>query len=415
MHTSILAIALMATLMSTTAALPTGDNATPLARIPLRRNLNYNKDTWGQYMDWQRLMKNFDMWQNNVYVNHDREHHFEYYAQVWVGTPKQAIHLGFDTAGSDVWFGTKNCITGACTNTPLNRRLFSHTASKSFKLNGAPWQISYSGPWKAHPERHHLNASGFVGSDIITIGTLSVQQDIGMADKMSDGWSDRGVDGRLGLGWGSEAVGLGGPSFVQNVMNSGGASNKTKYIVSVQLPSDRRKLGTDGVISFGGSESHRYIGNLHTIPVSGNHGTFKIENIKFNNETINYSTLAVFRSSHHFLGVQDVIADQIHSRIQGAAKHPSTGEWLVPCDYSKNSSGTDGRLALQLNGKDFFIPSWELVLENEFRYEVDKTRLCSSGVQGGFDVWSVGAAFMKNHYLVFEYGNNPSVHIAPTK
>ncbi|KAG0373336.1 hypothetical protein BGX24_011832 [Mortierella sp. AD032] len=415
MHTSILTIALMAALVSTTAAMPRGDNSTPPVHVPLRRNPNYKRGTWEQIIAWKSLLKNYDIVQKTVYLSYDMEHHFEYYAQVWVGTPRQALRLGFDTAGSDIWFGTRNCTANACVKTTLNRQLFNQTASSSFKPNGAPWQISYDGPWKTASERFHLNASGIVGSDIITIGALSVQQDVGLADNMTDGWTDRGVDGRFGLGWGSEAVGLGGSSFVQNLMNTGGASNETKYLISVLLPSDRRIFGTDGSISFGESDSSRYTGDLHTIPVSGNHGAFRIDNIKFNNETINYSTLAVFRSSHHFLGVQDVIADQFHSHIQGAVKDPSVGGWLIPCDYSKNNTSMDDRLALQLNGKDFFIPYRDLVLEDEPRSEVDKTKLCISGVQGGFNAWSVGAVFMKNHYLVFEYGNNPSVHIAPAK
>jgi hypothetical protein len=167
----------------------------------------------------------------------------------------------------------------------------------------------------------------------------------------------------------------------------------------------------DGSILFGASDCSRYTGDLHAIPVSPDDGNFRIDEFKINNTPFSQAVSGVFRSSHGFLGVQDSIAKQFHSMVPGSRNEPSFGGWLVPCELAKN---TNDQLALKMNGKEFYLPFANLVMENEKQFIQNKT-FCISGVQGGFEVWSIGDVFMKNYYFVFKYDGAPSISIAPIR
>ncbi|KAF9900609.1 hypothetical protein EC991_007089 [Linnemannia zychae] len=395
--------------------MPINPIPSPLASISLHLNPYYKRDTPAQVRALQRRQeRRNETLRADVRVAYDREHHFEYYGQVMVGTPYQALRLGFDTGSSDIWFGTKACLTKACTGSVPNRQLFNQSASKTFETENRVWNVNYKEPWKNNVMTQHLSASGTVGSDIIYLGNIAVRQTVGLANDMSEAWLDRGIDGRFGLGWGSEATGLGGSSFAENVLNTTlvvGSAETSKFIVSVILPSAHRRLGTDGNILFGTIDSSRYTGDLHTIPVTPSNGNIKIDGLKINNTPTNYTASGVFRSSHSFLGVQDTIAKHIHSMIPRSRNEPGFGGWLVPCDLVEN---TKGQLTLQMNGKDFHVPFASLVMENEKQVIMNST-YCISGVQGGFEVWSIGDVFMKDHYFVFQYDSAPSISIAPVK
>ncbi|KAF9111719.1 hypothetical protein BGW39_004276 [Mortierella sp. 14UC] len=201
---------------------------------------------------------------------------------------------------------------------------------------------------------------------------------------------------------------------MQNVLNTilGVESAKiSKLVVSVLLPSAHRRQGKDGNILFGTSDCSRFNGDLHKIPVSPSNGNFKIDGLKINNTPTNYTASGVFRSSHSFLGVHDTLANHFHSMVPGSRNEPGFGGWLVLCDLTEN---TKDQLALQMNGKEFYLPFASLVMENEKQVILNNT-YCISGVQGGFEVWSIGDVFMKNHYFVFQYDSAPSVSIAPVR
>nr|WBO26482.1 aspartic peptidase A1 [Trichoderma longibrachiatum] len=120
----------------------------------------------------------------------DQQNDSEYLCEVTIGTPGQKLMLDFDTGSSDLWVFS----TELSKHLQHNHAIFDPKKSSTFKpLKDQTWQISYG---------DGSSASGTCGSDVVTLGGLSIKnQTIELASKLAAQFAQGTGDGLLGLAW----------------------------------------------------------------------------------------------------------------------------------------------------------------------------------------------------------------------
>ncbi|KAF8923616.1 hypothetical protein BGZ47_004616, partial [Haplosporangium gracile] len=197
--------------------------------VPLSRNPNYKHNTQAQIAKMNARYGNVRATSGTVplvNVNHD----VEYYGTVSVGTPAQNVKLDFDTGSSDIWFPSSTCTTSAC----KKHVRFNSASSSTFQQDGRKWKIGYGD--KSY-------ASGFLGSDMVSVGGIKVRQTIGLATDESAQFGSSPQDGLFGLAFSNIESVKGVDTFMDNAI---AANLLAQPVVSVFLPSYRRNGGVGG-------------------------------------------------------------------------------------------------------------------------------------------------------------------------
>ncbi|KAF9163365.1 hypothetical protein BGX20_001359, partial [Mortierella sp. AD010] len=353
--------------------------------IPLSRNPNYKHNTKAQINKMQARYghrsgtKILDGTTGTVpltNVNHD----VEYYGNVSVGTPAQVFKLDFDTGSSDIWFPSSTCTTSGCK--AHNR--FDASKSSTYKKDGRTWKISYGD--KSH-------ASGILGSDIVSVGGVSVRQTIGLATDESAQFARSPEDGLFGLAFNTIESVSGVKTFMDNAIAAGALSQP---VVSVFLPSFRRNGGIGGEYLFGGIDSTKYSGDLTYIDVD-QQGYWQIpmDDITYNGSSLGQYSEGIVDTGTTLIIVGEDAAEAIHDNIKGAVFTPATSTgsayWSVPCSLQHSTDN----VGFSLGGKIFNVPVADIAYEDLG----DGSGNCYSGIQGGQDgLWILGDVFIKNNY-----------------
>ncbi|KAF9164448.1 hypothetical protein DFQ26_001422 [Actinomortierella ambigua] len=321
-------------------------------------------------------------------TNHPRD--VEYYGTITVGTPGQTLKMNFDTGSSDTWFASTNCSTSAC----VGHTQFDSSKSSTFKYDGRDWQIEYG---------DGSYASGFLGSDIVSVGGISVRQAVGLSTEESDQFITSPEDGLFGLGFNSlhsvETV----TTFMDNAM---AANLLSQPVFSVFLPSVRGNGGVNGEYLFGGINNAHYTGPLTYVPLSKQtYWQVAIEGVNVNTKSLGKRSQGIIDTGTTLVIVDSATAMAIHSSVPGASK--TADGWTVPC--SLQNSGSSGKVSFKMGGKFFDVPFADLAYDN-----ISSDR-CYSGIQDGSEsLWILGDVFIKNNYCVFDQGQ-ARIGIAPIK
>ncbi|KAF9402913.1 1,3-beta-glucanosyltransferase [Mortierella sp. AD011] len=251
-------------LVSLAAAVLAFADASPVHRpshrgtaVSLTRNSNYKHNV---HAEINKLNKRYPSLQilaeSGTVPLTDVNPDVEYYGSVSVGTPAQVVKLDFDTGSSDIWFPSTSCTTTAC----KKHTRFNTSKSSTYKRDGRSWSISYG---------DGSSASGTLGSDIVSVGGISVRQTIGLATKESSQFGSSPEDGLFGLGFASIESVSGVLTFMDNAIAAGVVAEP---VVSVFLPSERVFNGEGGEYIFGGIDSS----NSDTISFSMGGSSFNV-------------------------------------------------------------------------------------------------------------------------------------------
>ncbi|KAF9955292.1 hypothetical protein BGZ72_003851 [Mortierella alpina] len=355
--------------------------------VPLTRNPHFKHNTKAQIAKLNLRYPGVKILAGNTGkvpltdVNPD----LEYYGTVSIGTPGQDFKLG----SSDIWFPSSTCTTTAC----KNHSQFDSTKSSSFNEDGRKWSISYG---------DGSTASGILGSDLVNIGGISVQQTIGLATQESSQFGSSASDGLFGLGFDTIESVSGVKTFLDSAIAAGALGQP---LVSVFLPSVRRNGGTGGEYLFGGIDASKFTGDLTYVPVTKEgYWQIAIDGISAGGQDLGLSSEGIVDTGTTLIIVSNDAAQAIHSTIQGSTNDPQNG-WLVPCSVTDSSDN----ISFTIGGTAFNVAVADLGYEDVG----DGSGNCVSGIQGGEDLWILGDVFIKNNYCVFEQSNSPRIGIAP--
>ncbi|KAG0034810.1 hypothetical protein BGZ81_002902 [Podila clonocystis] len=360
--------------------------------VPLTRNKNYKPNTKAQIAKLNARYPGLRILADssgNVPLT-DVSPDLEYYGSVSVGTPAQVVKLDFDTGSSDIWFPSSTCTTTACET----HTRFNSAKSSTFQNDGRSWTISYG---------DGSSASGTLGSDIVSVGGISVRQTIGLAAKESSQFGSSPEDGLFGLGFDTIESVSGVKTFMDNAIVAGVL---VQPVVSVFLPSERLFNGEGGAYLFGAIDNTKYTGSLTYVPVTKKgYWQVLVQDAAFNGQSLGQTSQGIVDTGTTLIIVGDAAAQAIHDQIDGATNDPNNG-WLVPCSAAQSPDN----ISFKLGGTSFNVPVADLAFEDLG----DGSGNCVSGVQGGQDgLWILGDVFIKNNYCVFSQTSSPSIGIAP--
>ncbi|GJJ75646.1 hypothetical protein EMPS_08004 [Entomortierella parvispora] len=387
-------------LVSLAAALLAFTEASPINRrphtdghsVPVSRRSGYKHNTKAQIAKLNRRYPgiNINSASSGSVALTDVAPDTEYYGTVSVGTPAQKVRLDFDTGSSDIWFPSSTCTTSAC----KKHTQFNSANSSTYKKDGRPWTISYG---------DGSSASGTLGSDMVSVGGVSVRQTIGLATTESSQFAASPEDGLFGLAFDTIESVSGVKTFMTNAIAAGVLA---KPVVSVFLPSERLFNGQGGEYLFGAIDNTKYTGSLTYVPVTQEgYWQIAVDGITAGGQDLGQSSQGIVDTGTTLIVVSDAAAQAIHGTIEGATNDPNEG-WLVPCSIS---SSTDS-ISFTMAGTPFNVALADLAFEDLG----DGSGNCVSGVQGGQNnLWILGDVFIKNNYCVFSHTSSPSIGIAP--
>ncbi|KAF9578659.1 hypothetical protein BGW38_005436 [Lunasporangiospora selenospora] len=323
-----------------------------------------------------------------------------YYGWVQIGTPAQRFKMDFDTGSSDIWVPGSNCVEITC----LVHRRFNPSASSTFQGNqSATWGILYG---------DNSTASGYLGSDIINVGGISVQQTFGLAINEVD-FGESPFDGMFGLGFGSGESVAGVQTFLETAV---AANAVAQSVVSIYLPAARfmvwptQEWKVRGEYLFGAINSTLYEGNLTYVPVNTTNGWWgvQVDDVLVNGQSQGRNSTSIVDTGTSLIFLDTATASIIHSQIPGSSFDVLGQQWTVPCNLTQ----TTGSISFSMGGSAFQVPFQDLVYEPVNLLQGQ----CLSGVQGsdnGF--WILGDTFINNNYCVFDYSTPPKLGFAPLK
>jgi len=328
----------------------------------------------------------------------DTQNDSEYLVPVTIGTPGQQFMLDFDTGSSDLWIWSTE-LPKATQESGSSHTIFNPSESSTFKASsGETWNISYG---------DGSTASGTVGTDNVTIGTITIQnQAIELAKSLSTQFSSGAGDGLLGLAWPS--INTVSPNPVETPvanMISQGDIPSTSGLFTAALGSWRDASDPDkGASFYTFGEIDTATVNNQTIsytPVDNSQGFWMVDSAS---ATVNGKSVAeanntaIIDTGTTLALVSDTTVKAIYAAIPGS-KYDSTQQ-----GYVFPSSTT----AAQLPTVTFAVGTKQFEIQKEDLSFADAGNgMVYGGIQSRgtmtFDI--LGDVFLKSVYAIFDQAN----------
>ncbi|KAH8670926.1 aspartic peptidase domain-containing protein [Xylariales sp. PMI_506] len=324
----------------------------------------------------------------------DQQNDSLYTCEVNIGTPAQTLMLDFDTGSADLWVNS----TEESSTLQKNHKVFDPKKSSTYKaLTGLTWKISYG---------DGSSASGDCGSDVVSIGGLSIQnQTVELAKTMSSAFSDGTSDGLLGLAFSSintvEKNGKADPqkSPVDNMIAQDDIP-QTSELFTAAFYSERDN--TDSFYTFGYIDQDLVNGQtIHWTPVDNSQGFWMFPSQSFSvngTSTTQSGNTAIADTGTTLALVSDAACKALYAQIKGAKYDNNQQGWVFP-DTVQASDLPEFKV--DVGGLEFVIQAEDLAFASTgdgYWY---------GGVQSRgdnpFDI--LGDIFLKSVYAIFDQGN----------
>ncbi|KAK3827876.1 MAG: aspartic peptidase domain-containing protein [Benniella sp.] len=322
----------------------------------------------------------------------------QWVATLFIGSPRQEFSVVFDTGSSDLWVSSTNCQSSIC----KSLRRFNPSRSSTFQQDGQTWSINYAdNSW----------VTGTLGIDDITVAGIPIKgQTFGLASVNSGSTVDAGADGIMGLGFESNSE----IGHINTPVSNMVLQNQIdEPIVSVWLNKASNQdatLSNGGVFTFGGVDPSLYAGQIHYVPVtSSKEWQITVNKLYIGRKELPFSkaaSSAIVDTGSSYILFPDYLATAFHRSIPNSRYDSKLG-WLIPCRLA--NSRTVGDLTFVLEGGQFRVPISDIViLKSEYN------EYCLSAIDswqelpghGSQSAILLGDLFIKNHYVVFDYGKN---------
>ncbi|KAG8906046.1 Type I transmembrane sorting receptor [Tulasnella sp. 403] len=316
-----------------------------------------------------------------------------YYGQISVGTPPQNFTAIIDTSTSDLYVPTSLC-SSSCPGPK-----FVATQSSSFQDTSQPFTFNATSD---------ISVSGTIASDVVSIGTLTVNgQHFGAITKavgLPPNWPISTA--LIGLGFQSASVpGLG--SWFSSLVQGGQLlGNLFSLYLGAEGPS-----GSE--LCLGCINSKKYTGNLayYPVDVAATAGAAYIWNIRssglsYGGNTPTGTWSALFDTYLVFNSVPATVAQTFYSQIPGAAHFMGNGSSDNPNLYTYPCSATLDTIAFHFNSTAYPINPANFNLGPS----TNGSSLCVGSIIGadrassGIPVGVLGTSFLRSWYTIYDAG-----------
>lgn len=312
----------------------------------------------------------------------------QYYGPASVGG--QQFQVIFDTGSSNLWVPAENC--SSCGSHPK----FDPTKSSTFKADGRIFDIRYgSGP-----------VSGIVGQDNVQVGAFTVKgQDFAMIDNAKGlglAYSVGKFDGILGLAFQSISVDnlttVFGGAVEQHVVD--------EPVFGFYLSGTS---GTDGELTFGGTDPNHYTGDLTYVDLtSETYWETKLDGMKLNGKSVTSCTKVILDSGTSILAGPSADVKALAAAAGAKPFFLNPKEYTIDCKKIPSLP----ELTVTLGGKDFTLQGEDYVIKAGPVCLFAFTGIDVPAPNG--PLWIMGDVFMRKYYVAFDYGQK-RLGFAPLK
>lgn len=309
---------------------------------------------------------------NSVGIDQDGSD-ISYFVQASIGSTGKEVYLLCDTGAGATWVMGNDCDSTACEQ----HTTWTPSDSKTYKDSGDSFSIAYGTG----------SVEGSLAQDSITIGSVEVSMEFGVANTTSDDFTHFAFDGILGMSMASGAT----DNFIKSIKSDKVLKSN---IFSVDL--NRASDGTNtGQLTFGGTDSTKYSGDIAYTSVdssAGGHWAVPLDNMAYDGSKAGVTGKLAYLdtgTSYAFGPSDDVAA--LHDLIPGASSDDGV-TYTAPCD-------SDKPIVLVFSGvnREISVADW--------LSEPDTDGTCTSNIFGREAVTGAflfGDVFLKNVYTVFD-------------
>ncbi|KAI8295392.1 Candidapepsin-8 [Colletotrichum sp. SAR 10_98] len=320
-----------------------------------------------------------------------------YLIELDIGTPGQDTKVALDTGSSELWVNP-NCQKAGSTQQAQSCR-----ANGQYDPDNSRTSVVYQNTGRIKYGKGEV-ALQYVADNITLPGS-----DIDLSQVIF-GYATDSVDlnrGILGLSFGENKNNTGYPTVVEEMKAQNVIESLT---MGIALGTKDEPTGS-GLISFGGVDTKKFSGNLHSAPILGPQNGeslwrywVQLDSIALSKSgssktTYSNSQFPVFFDTGATLSYfPSTVVDSLGSDL-GGRLDSSVNMYVVPCSTSGTIDFTFGDFTLQVPISEFI---WE-VSDNACVLGADKA---SDGS------YLLGDSFLRSAYVVFDQ-ETPALHFAP--
>ncbi|GBC08644.1 hypothetical protein RclHR1_08280012 [Rhizophagus clarus] len=362
-------------------------------RIPLKKHKPSSKYSWEERIaihkniaknKYGRLVEKQTLKAVPTEPVSDYGNDIGYYGPATLGGQK--FQFLFDTGSADLWVPKVGYNKGAGKHSS-----FDPKKSSSFQTDNKPFSITYG---TGH-------TAGIAATDTFEFSDFTIQnQAFGLADTVSDDFTDSPFDGILGMAFDSLSE-LQAPTPFQNLVNNKDVSSSVFGFIL-----GREKDGTSSELTIGGVDP-KFANNLKYNKVVNNRGFWQITlggaQVDGNDISVSGGD-AIIDTGTTLVIIPTADADAIHNAIPGSKKQGQN--YLIPSDTKAVVSFSFGGVTYQISPEDLIVDD-------------AGNGLSVSGIQGDTlpgmeNTWLVGDVFLKNVFNAYDV-DKTAVGFAPLK
>lgn len=306
----------------------------------------------------------------------------QYYGTIQIGTPAKDFIVLFDTGSSNLWVPASNC-----TNCASGHSAFDPTASSTFHPNGTAFSIRYGTG----------SMRGFVAHDVVTMGPLKTDVDFACAtNEPGATFKAAKFDGLLGLAW--PTISVDGVVPVMQELYKAGQLDEPVF--AFYLNDDDNKKGE---LTLGAIDSSRMVGNINWVPViSDTYWTVELGGMTVNGKSITKVKQGIVDS-----GTSLIVGPKLEVKAlaeAAGATEVQAGEYSVDC--SQTLPDISVKVGSGDNEYDFVISGEALKIKICVAKIICQCLFGVAGMDLPEPLWILGDVMMREHYTVFDFGNN---------
>ncbi|KAL2862964.1 pepsin-like aspartic protease [Aspergillus lucknowensis] len=332
-----------------------------------------------------------------------------YFCNVTIGTPEQSLRLILDTGSSDLWCNAANSTFCSSSQDPCRvSGSYDPGLSSSSTYVSSDFNISYA------------DGTGAVGdyvTDTLRIGGIDLRD-----FQFGIGYLSSSAEGVLGIGYPANEVQVARfgdatyPNLPHSLVENGLIQSSAYSLWLNDLEAN------SGSILFGGIDTEKYHGDLHTLPIQSINGVYseflialtgislstdsKIHEL--HSDTLPAAVLLDSGSSLSYL--PDGIVEDIYHDI-GVTYERSTGAGYAPCSLAQDNI----HITFTFSSPKITVGVDELIIDaGDLRFR-NGERACIFGIVPAGDGTNVlGDTFLRSVYVVYDLANN-EISLANTR